>query len=107
MLNDLNTDSENDDSVSRDSSFHIGSSGLGQLLVCRRDLHGLRVDEGEEENVGAGLLVLVQARLPVGVRLKALVVVVGKKDVDSHHLKNKKDKLITGVDKNVGTNVNR
>jgi hypothetical protein len=92
MLNyifQLNTDSKNDDGVSRDSSFHIGSSGLGQLLVCRRDLHGLWVDEGEEENVGAGLLVLVQARLPVGVGLKALVVIVSEKDVDSHHLEDK------------------
>ena len=80
------TDGKNNDGVSGDSSFNVGSSGLGQLLVGRRDLHGLWVDEGEEEDIGTGLLILVQARFPVGVGLESFVVVIGKKDVDSHHL---------------------
>ena len=38
-----------------------------ELLESLGHPHGLRVDEGEEENVGAPLLVLVQTRLPVPV----------------------------------------
>ena len=38
-----------------------------ELLESLGHPHGLRVDEGEEENVGAPLLVLVQPRLPVPV----------------------------------------
>ena len=38
-----------------------------ELLESLGHPHGLRVDEGEEENVGAPLLVLVQPRLPVTV----------------------------------------
>ena len=63
------------------------SSGLGKLRVGWRHLHGLGVDEGEEEDVGAVLLILVQPRLPNGVRFKALVVVVSKENIDAHDLK--------------------
>ena len=81
------TDCKDDDSVCRYSPLNLGSSGFGKLLVGWRHLHGLGVDEGEEEDVGAVLLILVQPRLPNGVRFKALVVVVSKENIDAHDLK--------------------
>ena len=59
------------------------------LILTWRDVHGLRMDEGEEEDVGTLLLVLVESRLPIGIGLETFVIVVSEKDVDSHHLANK------------------
>ena len=42
-----------------------GSGRLTQLFERLRDRHGLRVDEGEEEDVGSLLLVGKEAGLPV------------------------------------------
>ena len=42
-----------------------GSGRLTQLFERLRDCHGLRVDEGEEEDVGSLLLVGKEAGLPV------------------------------------------
>ena len=81
------TDGKNDDSVIGNSALDISSSGLGQVLECLWNLHGLRVDEGEEENVGTLLLVLVQAGLPFGIGVKLFLVVVSKKKIKSHNLK--------------------
>jgi len=56
------------------------------LVLTWRDVHGLRVDEGKEEDIGTLLLVLVESRLPIGIGFKAFVVVIGEEDVDSHNL---------------------
>ncbi len=81
------TNSKNDCSVIWDSSISISSSSLGQVLESLWHVHGLRVDEGEEEDVGALLLVLVQARLPLGIWVELFLVVVSKEKVESHDLK--------------------
>jgi hypothetical protein len=81
------TNSKNDCSVIWDSSISIRSSSLGQVLECLWHVHSLRVDEGEEEDVGALLLVLVQARLPLGIGVELFLVVVSKEKVESHDLK--------------------
>jgi len=80
------TDGKNNNSISWDSAGGISSSSQGQVLESLWHQHGLRVDEGEEENVGALLLVLVQLRLPLAVRVELFLVVVSKKKVESQYL---------------------
>jgi hypothetical protein len=62
------------------------------LILTWRDVHGLGVDEGEEEDIGALLLVLVKSWLPIGIGLETFVIVISEKDVDSHHLETRREK---------------
>jgi hypothetical protein len=80
------TDGKNNNSVIWDSAGGISSSSQGQVLESLWHQHCLRVDEGEEEYIGALLLVLVQMRLPLGVRVELFLVVVSKKKVESQYL---------------------
>jgi len=79
------TNGKNNDSVRRDCPRGVGSSGLCQGLEGRRDCHGRRVDEGEEQNVSALLLIRKQFRIPVCVAAEAGEI-IGQKQVESEHL---------------------
>jgi hypothetical protein len=80
------TDGKNNDSVCRNSSRSIGAPRLGQGLEGRRDGHGGRIDEREEENICTLLLIGIQFWAPVGIAAKACKV-IGEKKVKSQYLK--------------------
>jgi len=63
----------------------VGASSFGQGFECRRYGHGGRVDKGEEEDVGALLLVREQLGVPVGVAAEAGEV-VGQEQIHSQNL---------------------
>ena len=80
------TDRENDDCISWDGSFNVGSSSSCQILERLRNFHRLRVDEGEEEDIGPLLLILIQVRCPVRVGVEPPALIVREKKVDADDL---------------------
>ena len=80
------SDGEHDDSVGRYGAGSPGAAGGGQFLEGGRDVHRLGVDEGEEENVGSGLLVVKEFWFKVGVQGKVL-----QEKVNPHNLKESKE----------------
>ena len=82
------TNGENNDGICGNGSRSVGASGSCQLLERGRDFHGLGVDEGEEEDVGALGLPVEQLGGPrLALALEALLVVIGEQDVQTQDLK--------------------
>merc|ERR1712129_90778 len=62
------------------------STGGSQLMVGRRDLHGVRVDEGEEEDIAGLLPPVKQFRGPVSIAFKPFLRVISQEDVQTQYL---------------------
>jgi len=84
----VSSDGKHYDCVSWHRPGSSRAPGSCQRPEGGRDVHRLRVDEGEEENVGGLLLPLEQLRLllPLGVTLISLLVIVSQENVEPQHL---------------------
>jgi len=81
-------DGEHDDGVGGHGAGGAAPAGGRQLLECGRHVHGVGVDEGEEEHVGGVLLPLEQLGVlpPLRVALVTVLVIVGQQHVQPQHL---------------------
>jgi len=79
-------DGEHDDGVGGHGAGGAGPAGGRQLLVSSGHLHGVGVDEGEEEDIAGLLLPGEQLGLPVSPGAEALLRVVSQQHVQAHDL---------------------